>query len=429
MFKRRYRRILYFFAGILIRLAFWDILLPKLGLRAISEKKRMDRIIEAAKRYRSLAIEMGGVMIKVGQFLSVRVDILPTEVTDVLSDLQDQVPEEDFRRIRELAERELGQKLEDSFSEFEEIPLASASLGQVHRAVLKTEDAIRVDDETEITEVVIKIQRPDIETIIEVDLSAFVIVSGWLRRYKPIRERVDLTALMEEFSTILRQEIDYLNEGKNAERFGEIYRSKPGIRVPRVIWSRTTKRVLTLEDVYAIKITNYQQIRNAGVDLDQVARRLFESYMEQIFEEAFFHADPHPGNLFVIPADQSPTGAWQLAFVDFGMAGEVPGYAMDGLREIVIAVGTQDPKRMVGAYQKLGILLPGADLELIEKAETKVFERFWGRSMSELGEIDHKELMTFAEDWQEQALPDTSPVEIKTLVCFLSKPQNQQARD
>lgn len=401
MFKRRYRRILYFFAGILIRLAFWDIFLPKIGLKTISEKKRMDRIVEAARRYRSLAIEMGGVMIKVGQFLSVRVDILPVEVTDVLSDLQDQVPKEDFQRIQALAEAELGQKLKDSFVAFEEEPLASASLGQVHRAVLKPGDAIQVDDGTVITEVVIKIQRPDIETIIEVDLSAFKIVSGWLRRYKPIRDRVDLPALMEEFSTILRQEIDYLNEGENAERFWEIYRSKPGIRVPRVVWSRTTKRVLTLEDVYAIKITNYQQIKAAGVDLDQVALRLFDSYMEQIFKDGYFHADPHPGNLFVIPAEQSPTGDWQLTFVDFGMVGEVPSYAMEGLREIVIAVGTQDPKRLVQAYDKLGFLLPGADLELIEKAETKVFERFWGKSMSELQGIDPRELMTFAEEFRD----------------------------
>lgn len=382
-------------------MAFWDVLLPKVGLKKISEKNHAERILEAARNYRHLAVEMGGVLIKVGQFLSARVDMLPAEVTEELSGLQDQVPEEDFPRIRKLAEEELGQTLEESFAEFEEAPLASASLGQVHRAILKPEDALVVEGSKTITKVVVKVQRPDIEAIIDVDLSAFRIVAGWLQRYKPIRKRVDLPALMEEFSTIMGQEIDYLNEGKNAERFWEIYQSNPKIKVPRVIWVKTTQRVLVLEDVYAIKITNYREIKEAGVDLNEVAQRLFASYMEQIFEEEFFHADPHPGNLFVIPPKTTQNGEWQLAFVDFGMVGEVPSSAMDGLREMVIAVGTQDAGRIVQAYEKLGFLLPGADLDLIEQAEAKAFERFWGKSMSELQNIDHKELMAFASEFRD----------------------------
>jgi len=378
-----------------------DIFLSKIGLRKISEKGRDGRILNAARRYRHLAVEMGGVLIKVGQFLSARVDMLPADVTEELSGLQDQVPEENFESIRKLAEDELGQTLEESFSEFEDVPLASASLGQVHRAVLKTEDALTVEGEEVITNVVVKVQRPDIEAIIDVDLSAFRIVTGWLQRYKPIRKRVDLPALVEEFSTILGQEIDYINEGKNAKRFWEIYKSNPEIKVPRVIWGKTTKRVLVLEDVYAIKITNYKEIKEAGVGLNEVALRLFASYMEQIFEEEFFHADPHPGNLFVIPPAKSPTGDWQLAFVDFGMVGQVPSSAMDGLREMVIAVGTQDAGRIVKAYDKLGFLLPGADLDLIEQAEAKAFERFWGKSMSELQDIDHREMMAFADEFRD----------------------------
>ncbi len=401
MFRKRYRRILFFFTRVVSKIAFWDGLLPKIGLKKVSEKNRAERILEVARNYRQLAIELGGVLIKVGQFLSARVDMLPAEVTEELSGLQDQVPEEDFQRIRLLAEEELGQTLEECFVEFEEIPLASASLGQVHRAILKSEDKLVVEGGEAITKVVVKVQRPDIEAIIEVDLSAFRIVAGWLQRYKPIRKRVDLPALMEEFSTILGQEIDYLNEGKNAERFWEIYQSNPKIKVPRVIWIKTTKRVLVLEDVYAIKITNYREIREAGVDLKEVAQRLFASYMEQIFEEEFFHADPHPGNLFVIPPAKSPNGAWLLAFVDFGMVGQVPANAMDGLREMVIAVGTQDAGRVVQAYEKLGFLLPGADLDLIEQAEAKAFERFWGKSMSELQDIDHKELMAFASEFRD----------------------------
>lgn len=401
MFKKRYRAILFFFAKVALKIAVMDIFLSKIGLRNISAKGRGRRILEAARSYRHLAVEMGGVMIKVGQFLSARVDILPAEVTDELSGLQDQVPQEDFKRIRKMAEEELGQTLEESFSVFEEAPLASASLGQVHRAVLRAEDVLAGEGSEAITEVVVKVQRPEIEAIIDIDLSAFRIVAGWLQRYKPIRKRVDLDALLEEFSTILRQEIDYINEGKNAESFWEIYRTNPEIKIPRVIWSKTTQKVLVLEDVYAIKITNYREIKETGVDLNEVALRLFGSYMEQIFEEEIFHADPHPGNLFVIPPEKSPTGAWQLAFVDFGMVGRVPSTALAGLREMVIAVGTRDSSRMIKAYQKLDFLLPGADLDLIEQAEAKVFERFWGKSMSELSEIDHKELMVFANEFRD----------------------------
>jgi predicted unusual protein kinase regulating ubiquinone biosynthesis (AarF/ABC1/UbiB family) len=344
---------------------------------------------------------MGGVTIKVGQFLSARVDMLPAEITDELSDLQDQVPEEDFQQIRILAEKELGQTLEDSFASFDEYPLASASLGQVHRAVLHPVDALEGGKSGKIQEVVVKVQRPGIEKIIEVDLSAFRIVMGWLQRYRPIQKRVDLPALMEEFSSILSQEIDYINEGENASRFWEIYHKNSDIKVPQVIWSKTTKRVLVLEDVYAIKITNYQEIKKAGVDRKDVAFRLFSIYMSQIFEMEFFHADPHPGNLFVIPPADSPHGSWQLAFVDFGMVGHVPETAREGLREMVIAVGTQDPGRLLAASQKLGFILPGADLDMIEEAEAKAFERFWGKSMSELQEIDHREFLDFADEFRD----------------------------
>ncbi|MCJ7733561.1 MAG: AarF/UbiB family protein, partial [Anaerolineales bacterium] len=401
MLRKRFRIILFFFARLILSMAFWDVFLTKIGLRKLSRRGRTQRYVKAARRYRLLAIQMGGVLIKVGQFLSVRVDVLPAEVTEELSGLQDQVPEEDFQLIRQLAESELGFSLEECFAEFEEQPLASASLGQVHRAVLKPQDTFSEEGVADINRVVVKIQRPEIEKIIEVDLSAFRIVMGWLQRYKPIRKRVDLPALMEEFSTILGQEIDYINEGQNADRFWEYYQEMPGVKIPRVIWGKTTKKVLTLEDVYAIKITNYREIKEAGVNLNEVAKRLFSSYMEQIFEKEFFHADPHPGNLFVIPAKETPGSAWQLAFVDFGMVGHVPSSAREGLRDAVIAVGTQDASRLVQAYNKLGFLLPGADLEILEKAEKKAFERFWGKTMSELQEIDHREFMAFAMEFRE----------------------------
>ncbi len=392
--KARYRRIMAFFTRLTLRFIFWEILLPRLGLRALSRRTRSRRIQTAAKEFRLLAVQLGGVMIKVGQFLSARLDILPPEATDELSGLQDEVPAEDFAAIRELAERELGAPLAELFADFDPTPLAAASLGQVHRACLR-EDASQA---AAFRNVVVKIQRPYIEKLIEVDLSALGRFGGWLQRYEPIRRRADVPALIEEFSATIRQEVDYLAEGRNAETFAANFSQRRRVHVPRVVWELTTSKVLTLEDVFAIKITDYEAIRQAGIDPAEVAEELLDTYLQQIFEDGFFHADPHPGNLFVTPLTSPDEEGitWRLTFVDFGMVGEVPLTLRHGLRELLIAVGTRDAGRVVRAYQTLNILLPGADLELIEQAEAQLFERFWGMNMRELTQISHAEMMRFA---------------------------------
>jgi predicted unusual protein kinase regulating ubiquinone biosynthesis (AarF/ABC1/UbiB family) len=362
-----------------------------------------------------MAVSLGGVLIKVGQFLSARADVLPIEITNELEGLQDEVPPEDFSKLRALAELELGGKLEHLFASFEETPLAAASLGQVHRArLLVNEKTPEFGDE-----VVVKIQRPDIERILATDLSALQVVSRWVMRYKAIQRRADIPALLGEFTSVLYQEIDYLAEGRNAEKFAENFAGVSGVRVPEVVWSHTTKRVLTLEDVYAIKITDYTEIDAAGVDRSQVARRVFDAYMRQLFEHGFFHADPHPGNLFVDPQPNGDGVEWQLTFVDFGMVGHITPNLREGLREIVIAVGTKDSKRIIRAYQLLNILLPGADLELIEQAEAAMFDRFWGMSMDELSKIDFEEMHEFAKEFRE--LVYQMPFQVPQNLIFLGR--------
>jgi predicted unusual protein kinase regulating ubiquinone biosynthesis (AarF/ABC1/UbiB family) len=343
---------------------------------------------------------MGGVMIKVGQFLSSRLDVLPREVTDELANLQDEVPAEDFVAIRALAEAELGAPLADLFDEVDPVPLAAASLGQVHRARLGSDHDVGFRD------VVIKVQRPGIAAIVDTDLSALGRVGAWLMRYRPIRTHADVPALLREFSATLHEEIDYEHEADNAETFYRNFADDPGVLVPRVVRSLSARQVLTLEDVSAIKITDYAAITDAGIDRAQVAERLVAAYLKQIFEDGFVHADPHPGNLFVTPLqgqDGEPV-TWRLTFVDFGMVARVPDAVRSSLRELLIAVGTRDAARVVKAYQMLDMLLPGADLAAIERAEAQVFDRYWGLSMSELRNIDPQEVRDFAHQYRDLLL-------------------------
>jgi len=397
MDRRRYRRITTYFAKVFLGLFYWELLLPRIGFKKAAERTRSNRLQNIAQGYYRLAVSLGGVMIKVGQFLSARMDVLPEDITAVLAALQDEVPPVDFKDIRSLAEHELGGSLESKYASFDSIPLASASLGQVHRASLKQDESTPDFG----VEVIVKVQRPDIETIINTDLSALRTAGNWIMRYKPVNRRADVPALLAEFSRVLYEEIDYLAEGRNADQFAENFAEVQGVRIPAVVWPLTTKRVLTLENVLSIKITDYTAIEKAGIERAEVAERLFDIYMRQIFTDGFFHADPHPGNLFVDPNGGEDDGDWQLTFVDFGMVGHVPPNTMAGMREMVIGTGTGDARRLVNSYKMLNLLLPHADTDLLEQMEAAAFERFWGKSIEELRDIDFDEMHEFAKEFRE----------------------------
>jgi predicted unusual protein kinase regulating ubiquinone biosynthesis (AarF/ABC1/UbiB family) len=399
--RARYRRIVTFFAGVTASFIWWEIVLPRLGLNSVANRTRSER--RTATRFRALAVRMGGLMIKVGQFLSARLDVLPPEITEELAGLQDEVPAENPVAIRALAEGELGVGLSEYFVEFDEVPLAAASLGQAHRARLREDLA----EQAGFADVVVKVQRPYIEQIIETDLAALRRVGGWLQRYEPVAKRANVPGLIEEFAATTREEIDYLAEASNAETFAANFSAVEHVSVPDVVWPLTTRRVLVLQDVTAIKLGDYDAITAAGIDRAEVARVLLDTYLQQIFEDGFFHADPHPGNLFVTPLDATDLDgerAWKLTFIDFGMVGRVPDNLRNGLREAVIAVGTQDGPRLVQAFKTLDVLLPTADLHLIERASMQAFERFGGMSMADLKGIDHDEMMRFGLQFRELML-------------------------
>ncbi|MGA9192741.1 MAG: AarF/UbiB family protein [Anaerolineales bacterium] len=404
-YASRYRRAVFFFGGLLGRFLFWDIFLRRVGFRWLARRTAPGRYRAAARSFRKLATDMGGVWIKVGQFLSARVDVLPANITDELAGLQDEVAAETFEAIENVLNDGLEGGWREHFSEIESQPLASASLGQVHRARLKDG-----------RQVVIKVQRPLIRDIIRVDLDALARVIAWLKRYKPISRRADLDALLDEFSRTLWEEVDYVSEASNAGRFADMFADDVRIRIPRVHPDQSSATVLTLEDVYAIKITDYESIESAGIPRGEVAKRLFETYLRQIFIEGFFHADPHPGNLFVQP---EADGTWRLVFVDFGMVGHLDNEAKNGLKDLAIGVGTRDASRLSQAYVTLGVLLPGADLGRIQQAEQAMFDQVWGRNMQELTHMDRREMRHFAHQFRD--LMYEMPFQVPTDLIFLGR--------
>lgn len=396
--RRRYRRILRF-AGWNLAVAWWfEVFLPRIGLAKLADRGRTKRLRRIAQRFHVLAVELGGLMIKVGQFMSSRLDVLPPEITAELEGLQDEVPPVPFELIRELAEAELGIPLERAFASISEVPVAAASLGQAHRATLSPMDA----HDTGLTSVVLKVQRPGIDAIVDVDLAALRRVGAWLSRVRIVSDRVNMPALVEEFAQTSLEETDYLHEAANSERFAADFADDARVAVPAVVWERTTRRVLTLEDVTAIKITDVDALRAAGIDPAAVAPVFAAVMFDQLFTAGFFHADPHPGNIFVTPLSSSASDSadgsrpWRLTFIDFGMMGEVHTGTRTGLRKLLVAAAARDGRGIVDAIRDLGVLLPETETTELERAMTQLFARFGGMGFAELRDVDPREFRDFA---------------------------------
>ena len=414
--RARYRRILRFAARALAQAWWFELVLPRLGLRRFAARGRVARLQRLARRFHGLALELGGLMIKVGQFLSSRLDVLPPEITRELEGLQDEVPAESFARIRVLAEEELGMPLALAFASFEEQPIAAASLGQAHRARLSPVLA----EEFGFTDVVVKVQRPGIGEIVDVDLAALRRIARWVSRVRFVSSRADAPALVEEFATTSLEEIDYLHEASNAERFAADFADDDRIGTPTVVWDRSSLRVLTLSDVTAIKITDATALVEAGIDPAAVSAELARVTFQQMFVNGFFHADPHPGNIFVTPGADG--AAWRLTFIDFGMMGEISDDLRDGLVAFLLAVVARDGRGLIAAIERLGVLLPGADTTRLEQAMSELFGRYGGMGIAELQRIDPREFERFALRFGEtiRSLPFQLPKSFLLLIRTIS---------
>jgi predicted unusual protein kinase regulating ubiquinone biosynthesis (AarF/ABC1/UbiB family) len=375
---RRGIRIVWLAVGVFLSYQI-HLLVSRFYTRAalIRRRKALHRC--KAVRLREEAIELKGVLIKLGQFLSARADLLPEEYVEELSRLQDQVPPADPTLIRARLMREMGRPPEEVYDSFSPVPLAAASLGQVHEARLRTGERVAV-----------KVQYPGIERVVETDLRAVRWIgrmAGWWWR----RIRFDL--LYEEFSRILRSELDYIAEAHSAERFREQFESDHRVVVPRVVWDHTTTHVLTLEYVEGIKITEFGLIEKQGVKLPDVAHLLTESYIRQIFEHSFLHGDPHPGNLFVQIDHPTPhPPRLRLVFVDFGLMQPLTPDMKEGIKRTIWAVIRRDIPEIVKGLVDLGFFDRSGNLHEVEKAAAFFIERYRDIRPSALKQITLQEV-------------------------------------
>ncbi|PNK14674.1 ABC1 kinase family protein [Cylindrospermopsis raciborskii] len=346
------------------------VMVPVLSLIfALWWDKRRGIVVEnhrpIAIQLRELLTKLGPAYIKIGQALSTRPDLVPPIYLEELTKLQDQLPAFPNEIAYQFIKEELGGLPEDIYSEISPQPIAAASLGQVYKGRLKTGE-----------EVAIKVQRPDLRERITIDLYILRILAGWVQKNVK-RVRSDLVGILDELGSRIFEEMDYIREGENAERFFELYGHLPDIYVPKIYWEYTNRRVLTMEWINGIKLTQPQEIETLGINARYLIEIGVQCSLRQLLEHGFFHADPHPGNLLA-------TFDGKLAYLDFGMMSEVKPPQRYGLIEAIVHVVNRDFDSLAKDYVKLEFLTPDTDLTPIVPAFARVFANAQGASVAEL---------------------------------------------
>lgn len=303
-------------------------------------------------------LDLGPTFIKIGQALSTRADLLPREYVQALGQLQDQVPEFNSAEAIALIESELGHSIHALYRDFDQFPLASASLGQVHRARLHTGE-----------DVVVKVQRPGLEKLFNLDFEVLHRLIRALNRYLPGTRKYDLEAIYHEFFNLLYQEIDYVHEGKNAERFRDNFNGYPRVIVPTIYWKYTTKKVLTLEYLPGIKIDARSTLEACGLNPKEIIQLGICCFLKQMLQDGFFQSDPHPGNMAV-----SQDGS--LIFYDFGTMTEIKSMAKDQMIKTFFAVLKKDTDEVVNTLTYMGLIEPVTDMVPLKRLVGFILEKF-----------------------------------------------------
>jgi len=370
---RRLREI----AGVLVRHGFYPLMerlrlarLVSIPMRFAGKRKGEDRLTEPA-RARLAMEELGPTFIKFGQILSTRPDVVPHEFIIEFLKLQDSVSPLPFSEVRKVVEAEFGRPVEDVFSSIDEAPAAAASIAQVHRAV--TRDG---------SEVVVKVQRPGIEEVINTDIAILKYMARLALKYIPESRLYDPVGMVEEFSRVIRREMDFSLEASYMEKFRENFSGDPRVKVPKVYWDLTGRGVLTMERVRGIKVDQVKRLKEEGIDTEAVAHLIADIFFKQVFEFGLFHGDLHSGNIFVLSEDS-------IALVDFGIVGRIGPDMKQDLADILIGIATQDIDATVRVYQRMGILPEAIDRTSFEMEYHDIILRYFGRPLKHvrIGEL------------------------------------------
>ncbi len=381
---QRYRRIL----TVLFKYGFGDLIdilkieqYLEIGLKMVSRKRREKiETLSRAMRVRMALEELGPTFIKMGQILSTRPDLLPVEFIQELPKLQDKVPPFPFSDARRIIEEELQKPLEEVFPHFDEHPLAAASIGQVHRA--RT-----IDGE----EVVVKVQRPDIRKTIEVDLEIMLHLATLMEKHLEGWDIHHPTKIVKEFARTLEKELDYRLEAAHVERFAMQFADDPTVYVPKVYNYVTTTRILTIEYISGIKGSDIDRMEEEGLDRCKIARQGFDLIMKQVFVHGFFHADPHPGNVFVLPGEV-------ICYLDFGMMGRIDLKSRERFADLIMSIVNRDEADVTDALLKLAVVDKEPDRHSLEKDVGDFIDQHCYRPLKEveLGKLLHQLLQMAA---------------------------------
>jgi predicted unusual protein kinase regulating ubiquinone biosynthesis (AarF/ABC1/UbiB family) len=350
----RMLQIIWSFAGFILSLK-WDEWQDKV------EQNKGKR----ASQLRELLTRLGPTFIKVGQALSTRPDLIRKDFLEELIKLQDQLPPFDNAIAYQIIETELDRPISEVFTELSPKPVAAASLGQVYRGRLVTGE-----------EVAVKVQRPNLRPVITLDLYLMRWMAGWLAPWLPLNLGHDLTLIVDEFGIKLFEEIDYINEGRNAEKFASNFRNDPRVKVPMIYWSYTNTHVLTLEWINGFKLTDSARIKQAGLDPEGIITIGVTSGLQQLLEHGFFHADPHPGNLFAMPDGR-------MAYIDFGMMDQLEEVTKESLVDALVHLVNKDYADLATDFVNLGFLTPNTNIGPIIPALESVLGNAIGKNVNE----------------------------------------------
>ncbi len=332
--------------------------------RGTTLRRNSSQLHTQPEQLRMALEELGPTFMKLGQILSTRTDLLPPDYQRELAKLQDAAPPISIEAVHETITVELGQPLEHAFATFDATPLAAASIGQAHLATLQDG-----------TEVVVKVRRPGAVEQVDEDLKLLHSLATVASRRWEHASQYDVVGLVQEFDQALRAELDYLREGHNAERFAENFTGESTVRIPRVFWETTTSRVLTLERLQGIKVTDLAALDAAGIDRAELSKHTAKIFLKMVFEDGFFHADLHPGNLFI-----EERGL--IGLIDFGMVGTVDEQTREGLGSLLLGMANQDADRLVDALLELGMTQHPVDRSVLRRDLAQLLERYYNQPLS-----------------------------------------------